>query len=192
MWDGATPITQRGRIGVLARADNPVPSGWVGDSHNQVLTDPQAGLAARTKGEAALLPLGGEGESLSGHKGYGLGTMVEILSASLQSGAFLLNLSGVGADGEPQPFRVGHFFMALDIESFVPLADFKHTTGQILRDLRNSRKAPGQVRIYTAGEKAWEREQVILRDGVPVNPNLQKELKFLQQALGLEAYQFPF
>ena len=141
---------------------------------------------------AAFLPLGGEGETLAGYKGYGLGTMVEILSASLQTGAFLYGLTGIAADGGKQPFCLGHFFMAVDIEQFCPLDEFKHTTGQILRELRSSRKAPGRHRIYTAGEKEFDNEQRIRLEGVPVIPNLQKEIKFLQSELELWQYNFPF
>jgi LDH2 family malate/lactate/ureidoglycolate dehydrogenase len=58
--------------------------------------------------------------------------------------------------------------------------------------LRASHKAPGQERIYTAGEKEWEMEKRIRVEGVPVNPNLQKNLKIMQKELGLAQYDFPF
>lgn len=192
LFDAATPITQRGKIEVAARAEKPLPEGWVIDQNGQPIVDPAQTLTALTRQTASFLPLGGAGELLGGHKGYGLGTMVEILSASLQSGAYLHGLTGIGPDGKPQPFKVGHFFMAINIEFFVPLEEFKRTTGNILRELRNSKKAPGQARIYTAGEKEYENAKVVRERGVPVNRNLQKELKFLQVELGLEDYNFPF
>lgn len=192
LYDGATPITQRGKVEVLARAEKPVPSGWIIDQQNQPMNDPNLILKELGKGKAAFLPLGGSGEEMGGHKGYGLATMVEILSASLQQGAFLGGLTGIAADGSPQPFKVGHFFMAINVESFTPLEDFKRATGQILRDLRASRKAPGQERIYTAGEKEYEIEKVVRSRGIEVNANLQKELKIIQQELGLTQYDFPF
>ena len=68
---------------------------------------------------------------------------------------------------------------------------FQQTTGEILRQLRASRKAPGQERIYTAGEKeylAWlDRKD----RGVPVNAtsantdSLKCEMKY-----GLSSYKF--
>jgi len=117
---------------------------------------------------------------------------VEILSASLQSGSFLYGLTGLDSAGKPQPFKIGHFFMAINIESFVSLDEFKATTGSILRELRNSKKEPGQKRIYTAGEKEFENEKRIRATGVPIVPNLQKELLFMQQELGLSQYHFDF
>jgi LDH2 family malate/lactate/ureidoglycolate dehydrogenase len=192
LFDAATPITQRGKIEVHARLEKPVPEGWIIDPQNKPMTDPIAILAGLGKEQAAFLPLGGAGEILGGHKGYGLGTMVEILCASLQSGAFLWGLSGLDANGKPQPFKVGHFFMAINIENFVPLEEFKKTTGQILRELRNSTKAPGQPRIYTAGEKEYEKEKIAWEKGIQAVPNLQKEIKYLQKELNLTQYNFDF
>lgn len=192
IYDGATPITQRGKIEVYAREEKNVPEGWIIDEHNRTLTNADEILGLLTKGKASFLPLGGAGETLGGHKGYGLATVVEILSASLQNGAFLTDLSGVDANGKVQPFRVGHFFMAINIESFISLDQFKATTGRILRTLRNSQRAPGQNRIYTAGEKEFEIEKIVRAKGVPIVPNLQKDLKFLQNEYKLDQYDFPF
>jgi len=192
LFDAATSIIQRGKIEVLSRAEKIASPGWVIDQQCMSLTDPNDILQGLTRETASLLPLGGDGELLGGHKGYGLATIVEILSASLQMGAFLHGLSGVAADGSPQPLRLGHFFMALNIEHFVPLEEFKKTTGAIVRELRQSRKAPGFERIYTAGEKEFEREHRIRQQGIPVLPNLQKEIKTIQDELGLTQFHFPF
>ena len=71
------------------------------------------------------------------------------------------------------------------------LDSFKKTCGDILRQLRASKKAPGQERIYTAGEKeylAWlERKD----KGVPVGESVQKEIIEIRDKLGLP-YMFPF
>jgi L-2-hydroxycarboxylate dehydrogenase (NAD+) len=192
LYDAATSIIQRGKIETLDRKELPAKEGWVIDQQGHFMTDPPAILAGLTRDTAALLPLGGAGEDLAGHKGYGLATMVEILSASLQSGVFLHALSGIGSNGEKTHFRVGHFFMAINVEAFTALDDFKKTTGDILRALRASRKAPGQPRIFTAGEKEFEHELVVRAQGVPVVPNLQKDIKTVQRELGLTQYEFPF
>jgi L-2-hydroxycarboxylate dehydrogenase (NAD+) len=192
LFDAATSITQRGKIEVLTRDDKPTPAGWVIDQNNGFLTDSPAILTGLSAESAALLPLGGVGEEMGGHKGYGLAAMVEIFSAAFQTGAFLHALSGLDADGKPARFKVGHFFMAMDVEQFVPLEEFKHTTGEIVRQLRASPKAPGCERIYSAGEKEYENEQRVRLDGVAVVTVLQKEMKIMQQELGLWQYSLPF
>jgi len=192
LFDAATSIAQRGKIEVLDRSEKPTPEGWVINQKSEFVTDTPQILQDLVAGTNALLPLGGMGELLSGHKGYGLATMVEILSAALQEGSFLHDLSGFDGDGNLQPHKLGHFFLAIDIEHFIPLDRFKAIAGSIVRQLRASRKAPGQERIYAAGEKECEIEKRIRVEGVPVNPSLQKNLKIMQEELGLPQYEFPF
>ena len=188
-FDGATSIAQRGKIEVADRAEKPVPEGWVTDAEGNLMTDPAAILKEIPTFQAALLPLGGAGEILGGHKGYGLATLVEVLSASLSGGAFLKDLLGFEPDGSRRPFMVGHFFLAIDVEHFIPLDVSRKVTGDIMRALQAARKAPGHDRIYVAGEKEYEKEQEIRELGVPVNPNLRKDLVFVRDALGVTGYE---
>ena len=192
LFDAATSITQRGKFEVLARKGIPAKPGWAIGPTGESLTDAEEVLQAFSKDAAALLPLGGAGEDLAGYKGYGLAAIVEILSASLQQGKFLWNLSGVSSEGKTQPNCLGHFFMAIQVEAFCSLDDFKHSTGEIIRQLRAARKAPGANRIYSAGEKEYLAERETASKGIPVVPNLQKDIKIMQQALQLNQYKFPF
>jgi L-2-hydroxycarboxylate dehydrogenase (NAD+) len=188
-FDAATSIIQRGKVEVAARAEKPVPAGTVIDAEGKPMTDPDLILANMGKAQAALLPLGGVGEELAGYKGYGLAVMVELLCASLSGGKFMKDLLGFEADGSPRPYMVGHFFMAIDIEHFIPLEESKRITGNILRALQAARKTPGEERIYVAGEKEYEAEQRIRAQGIPVNPNLQQELQFVRDELGIKGYE---
>jgi L-2-hydroxycarboxylate dehydrogenase (NAD+) len=190
--DCATSIAQRGKIEVYERLGKKLPEGWVIGQDGQPKTDAYQVLADLTRGAAALTPLGGIGEEMAGYKGYGYATVVEILSAALQCGPFLKGLMGQDDAGKPQPFHLGHFFLAIQISQFTELETFKKTTGEILRSLRASKKAPGQPRIYTAGEKeylAWQERRVT---GIPLNPPLQKNIRQLIQELNLQGYDFPF
>ena len=186
LFDAATSITQRGKIEVLYREEKPIKAGWVVNNAGELIDDPDYVLSGLVSGDAALLPLGGMGEDLGGYKGYGLATMVEIFSASLQSGAFLSALSGLDDDGKPTRFKVGHFFMAINIENFVELPVFKKNIGDLLRELRASKKAPGQNRIYTAGEKEYLNTMRIQKEGVPINDNLRKDMLHVKELLDIE------
>lgn len=187
-FDGATSISQRGKIEVAARAGKPVPEGWVIDPMGRPVTDPDAILEDLGKAEAAFLPLGGAGALYAGYKGYGLATMVEILSASLSGGVFLKDLLGFAPDGSRRPFMLGHFFLAIDIAHFVPVEVSRQITGGILRALQASRRAPGEERIYAAGEKEFESEKRVRQGGIPVNQGLRRELQWLRDELGIPGY----
>lgn len=189
--DCATSITQRGKIEFYARSQQDTPSGMVIGHDGKAMTDSQEILKDLTTGDAALAPLGGIGEELAGYKGYGYATVVEILSAALQQGAFLKALSGFDEEHHKIPCHLGHFFIVIDPEAFMGAEIFKKITGDILRDLRHSIKAPGHDRIYTAGEKEYlvwlERKD----KGVPVGDAVQKELIEIRNRLNLP-YIFPF
>ena len=189
--DCATSITQRGKIEYFARNGKPTPAGMVIGRDGQAKTDSQQILTDLTRGDAALAPLGGIGEELAGYKGYGYATVVEILSAALQAGSFLKTLTGIGPEGEKRPYHLGHFFLVINPEFFMGTESFKSITSQILQDLRESAKAPGQDRIYTAGEKEYlvwlERKD----KGVPVSESVQKELLEVRDKYNLP-YHFPF
>lgn len=190
--DCATSITQRGKIEYFARMGMDTPKGMVVGRSGEALTDSPQILQDLTNGRAALAPLGGIGDELAGYKGYGYATVVEILSAALQNGSFLKDLSGKDENGNKIPYPLGHFFLAINTEAFLGKEMFKKTAGTILRQLRASQKAPGQERIYTAGEKehlVWlERKD----KGVPLNQAVQQEFKALRDEAGLTDIVFSF
>ena len=192
LLDCATSIIQRGTVEVCAKQKQPLQPGWVIAQDGRSQTEPQAVLAELIAGTAALLPLGGAGEDYAGYKGYGYATVVEILSAALQQGAFLKMLSGRGPRGQAAPIPLGHFFIAIDVAHFTPLASFKKIAGCILRSLRAARKAPGQKRIYTAGEKEYLTQRARRKKGVPVNRETQQEMIAMRDELGLTKYRFAF
>ncbi len=189
--DYATSIIQRGKIEQYNRDGKDCPAGLVIGRDGKTETNSAKILRDLVNGEAALAPIGGLTEETGGHKGYGFATVVEILSAALQQGAFMKQLSGHDEDGKKIPYSLGHFFMAADIECFTDLDKFKKTTGDILRELRASQKAPGENRIYTCGEK----ENLAFIDrrdkGVPINTALQKQIVTMRDELGLQ-YRFDF
>ena len=189
--DCATSITQRGKIEFYARSGMDTPAGMVIGRDGSAMTDSNKILKALVSGEAALAPLGGIGEELAGYKGYGYATVVEILSAALQAGPFLKALTGVGPNGEKQPYHLGHFFIVIDPEAFLGQDTFRKIAGDILRELRASEKAPGQSRIFTPGEKAWMTWLWRKDRGVPVGDAVQKEFIALRDKYGLP-YKFPF
>ncbi len=191
MIDCATSISQRGKIEYYSREKKDIPEGWVIDQEGKARTDTDLVLTDLVKGKAALTPLGGLGELTGGYKGYGYATVVEILSAALQDGKFLKDLSGFDKEGNKIPYNLGHFFIAVKIEAFINLEIFKKISGEILRSLRNSKKAPGYDRIFTAGEKeyiAWEERK---NKGVPLNEELMNQFVTMRDELQL-ARRFKF
>ena len=191
MLDCATSITQRGKIEVFARTGEPTPAGMVIGHDGKALTDSARILDDLVSGQAALTPLGGIGDELAGYKGYGYATVVEVLSAALSCGSFLKMLTNKDERGAKRPYHLGHFFIVIDPEAFMGLDSFKKTCGDILRELRASRKAPGQDRIYTAGEKEYLTWLDRKDKGVPLGEAVRSDIIAVRDALKLP-YRFPF
>jgi hypothetical protein len=145
--------------------------------------------------------------------------VVEIMSTAFQSGEFGSLLSGIDKEtGKPRPMRLGHYFLAINIEAICDLETFKTNAGNFLRFVRGSKKDPqGPGRIWTgtvlccalssprllasslfgvAGEPEWDaRQRRTAAGGVMVPPALLKDMKDLREYLpGIrEKYpQFPF
>ena len=190
--DCATSVIQNGKIEYYARINHDTLKGLVISREGEELTDSAEILKKIRSQQAALAPLGGFGETTGGYKGYGYSTVVEILSAALQSGLFLKALDGKDEEGKIRPYHLGHFFIAIDTEAFMGAEAFKKTCGDILRDLRGSEKAPGQERIYTAGEKEYDVWMYRKDKGVPVTEAVQKEFIGLRDEFGLAQFKFPF
>lgn len=187
LLDCATSIIQRGKVELYAREGKEMPAGWVIDENGMSKTNSREVLNDLIAGRASLCPLGGIGEETGGYKGYGYTTVVEILSAALQQGSFLKMLTGF-SDGKPVPYPLGHFFIVIDINSFTDIDSFRKTTGDILRELRASKKMPGHDRIFTAGQKEYETLQQRTKSGILFGDQLLEEFRGLCRTYGLEEY----
>src|SRR5436853_6516157 len=108
--------------------------GWAVDKNGRGTEDPHAVLDALSKRlGGGILPLGGAGEEHSGHKGYGLALMVDVLTGVLSGAA-----TGLGVDVDNEKRNVGHFFMALDPAALRPLDVFKTDMDRLSRELKDS------------------------------------------------------
>ncbi len=191
-FDCATSITQNGKVEYYERIGEDVhPGTIIGIDGEPVEGDAGVALKKIRNGTAALTTLGGIGEALGGYKGYGFALAVEFFSSVLQDGDYGKSLDGVGENGEKVPYHLGHFFIAIDTDHFLGEELCRKKAGDIIRSIRASKKAPGQDRIYTAGEKEYEIWQERKDSGVPINESVQKEMSKVRDDLGLD-YKFPW
>ena len=182
--DMATSVVPRGKFEVYERENKPVPAGWAVDEQGVPSTDTARIVQnmAKTLG-GGILPLGGAGELLSGHKGYGMSLMVDILSGVL-SGAKFGPFVKAKAGGE-KFINVGHFFGAIKIENFIDLNQFKNTMDNMIQTLKNSQKAKGENRVFIHGEKEYEKFEDYKKNGVPLQDKVVNALKQMGEETGV-------
>ncbi len=178
VMDMATSTVPRGKLEVYHRQEKPLPLGWATDERGVPTTDAGRVLDNfRTRAGGGLLPLGGAGEEFSGYKGYGMGLMVEILSAVLPGAAFLTSVYPKNAEGQPQPANLGHFFGAWRLDAFRPAEAFKADMDRLISELKEADLAEGATRIYVHGEKEFEEAERRARQGIPLEAKVEASLK---------------
>ena len=181
--DFATTTAANGKLEIAQRNNISIPLGWAQDAEGNATQD-----ANILKKGGALLPLGSEKEQGS-HKGYALGSIVDIFSAVLSGASF-------GPWAPPFPAYVpmpenmpgeglGHFIGAMRIDAFRPAADFKSNMDLWLHRFRNATPAAGHEQVYVAGdiERAMEKER--MQKGIPLVDAVQNDLKALAEKMNL-------
>ncbi len=174
--DFATTTVPKGKLEVYKRKGLPLKDGWAIDAHGNPTNDPDEAL------RGALLPLGGFGTDNGGHKGFGLGLLVDIFCGVLSGGKFG---SGLPLVNDTMEGAISHWFGAFRVDAFRDVADFKADMDRELRTFKESRKAPGQDRIYVAGEPEFEKTRYHREHGVPVHVKVWDGLAKLADELGI-------
>jgi LDH2 family malate/lactate/ureidoglycolate dehydrogenase len=185
--DMATSTVPRGKLEVYSRLDKPMPMGWATDERG-VATDDAGRVLENFKRRAGggLLPLGGAGELLGGHKGYGLALWVDVFCALLSGAAYADLVYPKSPDGEPLPSDIGHFFGAWRVDGFRPVDEFKAAMDDLQRRLKDGPRAEGATRIYVHGEKEYEEAERRSRAGIPLNPKVAADLRAIGEEVGVE------
>jgi LDH2 family malate/lactate/ureidoglycolate dehydrogenase len=169
--DMATTVAAYGKVKTKAQRGEMMPEGWMMDRHGSPLTDP------RRSNEGFLLPIGG-------YKGYGLALMFGLLAGTLNGAAMGRDVVDFNAD-DVTPTNTGHCIVAIKIEAFQPVADFKKSVDALVRDLRNSERLPGVTHIHIPGEGSHAARADRLQNGVPMPPALMAALDKLASELGI-------
>lgn len=160
--DMATTVVSYGTIKKYAQRGEPLPEGWVVTAAGEAITDP---LRA---GEGFLLPIGG-------YKGSGLALMLGLLAGVLNGAVFGRDVVDFNADAET-PTNTGHALIAVDIARFLSPPAFKREVDRHVRDLRASRRLPGDAPIRLPGEARQARIEEYTTHGIPLPAALVAEL----------------
>ena len=180
--DMATSVVPAGKMEVYNKKGQPVPEGWIVNSNGKVTTSPGEFIEIRkNKTDGGLLPLGGEGEQHSGHKGYALGVIVELLTAILSGGNTSNHVRAVRTIE-----KCCHMFLAINYEIFGNKEEIEKGMSTYMEELRASNKAEGHDRIFTHGERELLNYENVRKNGLKVNQKTYEELLSICQKIGAE------
>jgi len=172
--DFATTTAANGKLEILQRKNQIAPVGWVQTKTGEPSVD-----ASELKKGGAMLPLGGDREHGS-HKGYALGSIVDIFSAILSGanyGPWVPPFPAYVPMPENMPGEgIGHFFGAMRIDSFRPAEDFKIHMDKWIKRFKASKTMEGQDRVYIPGEPEVEFENERMKNGIPLLKSVIEDL----------------
>ena len=160
MLDMTTSMAAGGKVDVLGSQGRQVPEGWLVDIEGKSVLDPMA----FRNGEAAMLPMGGP----VGYKGYGLAMMIDAIAGGL-------SWAGCSAE-EPTRGGSGYLALAIKIESFIDVEEYKQEIGKLIDWVRSSPTQPGVERIYLPGEIEAETRAEREANGIPLPESTWQEL----------------
>jgi len=170
--DMATSMVAAGKLRLAAKKGETIPSDWGIDKDGNETTDPDQVIH------------GGFLQWAGGYKGFGLATMVEILGGVLSGGLFGLKMPALVNFGQ-DPLIANGFYLAIDIERFMPLEIFGQKISSLVQDVKSSKKIKGVEQIYMPGEPEFENKTKRLESGIPLNENVFNDLKDLSHKFEL-------
>ena len=167
--DMATTVAAYGKVKTKAQRGEAMPEGWMMDRQGRPLTDP------RRANDGFLLPIGG-------YKGYGLALIFGLLAGTLNGAAMGRDVVDFNAD-DTTPTNTGHAIVAINVDAFQPVADFKRSVDALICDLRNSERLPGVDRIRLPGEGSHAARADRMTNGIPLPAPLAASLAQLAAEL---------
>jgi L-2-hydroxycarboxylate dehydrogenase (NAD+) len=181
--DFATTTAANGKLEILQRKNKNAPNGWV-----QTKTGMPSTNANELKNGGALLPLGGDKEHGS-HKGYALGSIVDIFSGVLSGanyGPWVPPFPAYIPMPENMPGEgIGHFFGAMRIDAFRPAEEFKLHIDKWIQRFSSSKTVEGQKRVIIPGEPEVEFEKERMKNGIPLLESVVEDLKSVGSKFGI-------
>ncbi len=169
--DMSTSVVARGKIVMMNKAGQNIPPGWALDDQGNPTEDSTAAL------RGVVLPFGG-------YKGSGLAFVIDALCGVLSGAAFGPHIVDLYDEGE-RIQNLGHFFAAIDVETFMPAEQFRGRMDQLVREVRSQPKRPGVERILIPGEIEHEKIAESLHLGMPLPTAGWIELDRLADRLGV-------
>ena len=173
--DFATTTAANGKLEILQRKGEDAPLGWIQDSEGL----PSTNTEELTQG-GALLPLGGD-RVHSSHKGYCLGSIVDIFSAVLSGANFgpwaPPFVSFLPMPENPVGEGLGHFLGAMRIDGFRPAVEFKENMDVWIERFRAAKTTSESPKVLIPGDPERETEIERRVSGIPINDKVVIDLQ---------------
>ncbi len=161
LLDISMSTTTNGMVNRAYKEKRRLPHPWIMDAAGQATDDPAAFF---TDPPGSILPLGGED---LGYKGFGLGLLIEALTA------------GLGGHGRADPkegWGASVFIQIMDPERFAGAGAFKRQMDYLADAIADNPAIAGRSAPRIPGHAGLRKRALQLRDGVALHPAIMPAL----------------
>lgn len=162
--DMALSVAARGNLFIASRQGREIPDGWAIDKDGVPTNDPNAALLG------SVLPIGA-------YKGSGLAMMIEVLTGVLMGTNFGTDKGQLVPPNLEKPLGLTHLFMAVPIESFLPVEEFKTRMDELMRQVKESAVSKNVEEVLVPNDKEYRNTLERSKNGLPLNQVTTEELR---------------
>ena len=174
LLDMSTATVAGGKVYAARFRGEKIPDTWLIGADGKPTTDP------------SCYPEHGALQPAAGHKGYGISLLIEMLSGVLTGAHVTWKVGSWMWDDGTQPTHHGAAFIAIDVNTIMPAADFARRMESLVDEIHNAPRADGVERLYVPGEMEWERHACAMRDGIALPEDVVASLQKAAEIAGLD------
>lgn len=161
----------QGKIWEYKRLNKPLPeNAWLGPD-GEMTTDPNR----FDINEYVMIPFGG-------HKGFGLGVIMEMLSSALAGGEFHTKFGGLTKD---MP-KTSHLFVAMRVDALADAKAYRADVDRYIEYVHGLPVRPGSGPVYYPGEIEAIQEMESRKLGVPIPEKVLLDMRGIAATNGLD------
>ena len=174
LLDMTMTVVAGSKVLLKAARDERMPEGWMIDSQGQPVTD--SSVMRGRRDDSAIMPLGG---FQFGHKGFGLGFMIDAIAGGLSWAGY--------SRARPTRGASGIVMIAIKIEDFIDLEVYKQEIEYLIEWVKSSPTLPGVEEIYVPGEFEIRNREKRLKEGIPIEEKTWNRLVEAAASFGVPA-----
>lgn len=174
LLDMSVATVAGGKVYAARTRGETIPNNWLVGADGTPTTDPSG------------YPQVGALQPAAGHKGYGIALLIETLAGVLSGAAVTWKVGNWLWDDGTKPTDHGAAFIAIDVNTIMPAADFTRRIEALVDEIHQSPRADGVERLFVPGEMEWNRHARATREGIALPSDVVESLFESAKMAGLK------
>ena len=165
LLDMSVATVAGGKVYAARTRGESIPNTWLLGADGKPTTDPSG------------YPQVGALQPAAGHKGYGIALLIEILAGVLSGASITWQVGNWLWDDGTTPTHHGAAFIAIDVNTIMPAAEFTRRVEELVDEIHNAPRADGVGRLFVPGEMEWEKHARATRESIALPSDVVESLR---------------